>query len=240
VGASNQHFTRTQEALNAWAQDSSLVPGVTGLFEGHIFCTPLDPSHEEKERFVSVCEKLGIKPLCLGLDYAGKGVISVLQTTKYTDSTDVPDAVDRMLHDAEALSREFEVVRLKLEAMASNRGVPQTDSQAEQVPGDTYFEYHVKVEAPVTPENDERLKQLARELTHALNVKVPFSCNNMRDKTQRFLNPRTYRLGYESSAAIVQRVVDATLQQGFSVSKVIREFIVFDTNKDLDRGWLEF
>jgi len=71
-------------------------------------------------------------------------------------------------------------------------------------------------------------------------VKVPFSCNNMREKNQRFLNVRTYRLGYEDSAAVVQRVVDAALRQGFTVSKVIREFIVFDTNKGLDQGWLEF
>jgi hypothetical protein len=62
----------------------------------------------------------------------------------------------------------------------------------------------------------------------------------MRDKNQRYLNLRTYQLGYSSSAAIVQRVVDAMSRHGFTPAKVIREFIVFDTNKDLDRGWLEF
>ena len=55
-----------------------------------------------------------------------------------------------------------------------------------------------------------------------------------------FLNARTYGLGYASSAAVVQRVLDAMTGQGFAASKVIREFIVFDTNKELDRGWLEF
>jgi hypothetical protein len=236
----NRHFTQTRNALLAWRDNSRLAPGVSGLFEGHVFCTPLDPSHEEKERFVAVCEQIGIKPLCLGLDYVGKGVVSVLQTTRYHETADVPASVEFMLHEAEALQEHFEVVRLKLEAMAENRGVPQTDREAEQVPGDTYFEYHIKVDGPVSPENDERLKVLARDLTDELGVKVPFSCNNMRDKTQRYLNLRTYRIGYASSAAVVQRAVEAIARHGFTPAKVIREFIVYDTNKDLDRGWLEF
>lgn len=236
----NAHFARTKETLRRWAEDPSLMPAVAGTFEAHVFCTPLDPSFEEKERFVSACDAVGIKALCLGLAYEGKGIVSVLQSTRYHDGPDPSGPVANMLRDAEALSAHFEVVRLKMEALASNQGVPQTDAEARAMPGDTYFEYHLKVDAPVSPENDEVLERLARELTRELDVKVPFSCNNMRDKNQRFLNARTYGLGYASSSAVVQRVADAVERQGFALSKVIREFIVFDTNKELDRGWLEF
>src|SRR4051794_27590469 len=78
---SNVHFARTREALRAWAEDPSRMPPVAGTFEAHVFCVPLDPSHEVKERFVTACDAVGIKALCLGLDYEGKGVVSVLQST---------------------------------------------------------------------------------------------------------------------------------------------------------------
>jgi hypothetical protein len=240
MAETNLHFARAREALDSWSRGAAQPPRVAGLFEAHIFCTPLDPSHEEKERFVSACDQVGVKALCLGLDYEGRGVVSVLQSTRYHEGAGVAGPVALMLRDAEALARHFEVVRLKLEAVYTNEGVPQTDEQARQVPDDTYFEYHLKVDAPVSAENDERLKGLARDLTRQLNVKTPFSCNNMREKNQRFLNARTYGLGYGSSSAVAERVADAIAREGFTVSKVIREFIVFDTNKDLDRGWLEF
>jgi hypothetical protein len=240
VSDGNAHFARTRETLKRWADDPSLMPAVAGSFEAHIFCTPLNPSHEDKERFVSACDAAGVKALCLGLAYEGKGLISVLQSTRYHDGPDPGGPVAGMLRDAEALAEHFEVVRLKLEAVAANQGVPQTDPEARSMPGDTYFEYHLKVDAPVSPENDEVLGWLAHELTRELDVKVPFSCNNMRDKNQRFLNARTYGMGFGSSSAVVRRIEEAVGRQGFALSKIIREFIVFDTNKELDRGWLEF
>jgi hypothetical protein len=240
VSNSNGHFARTRETLKRWAEDPAQMPAVAGTFEAHIFCTPLDPTHEDKERFVAACAAVSVKALCLGLAYEGKGLVSVLQSTRYHDGADPSGPVANMLRDAEALSAHFEVVRLKMEAVATNEGVPQTDAEALAMPGDTYFEYHLKIDAPVSPQNDEVLGRLARDLTRELDVKVPFSCNNMRDKNQRFLNARTYGLGFASSSAVVRRIEEAVARQGLALSKIIREFIVFDTNKELDRGWLEF
>lgn len=236
----NPHFAEARATLDLWGREPSRAPQVSGLFECHIFCTPLDPNPEEKERFVTACQEAGIKALCLGLDYEGKGVVNVLQSTKYYESQDARTPIAYMLRDAEALARHFEVVRLKLEAMAENPGIPLSDAQAKEIPGDSYFEYHIKVDAPVSPENDEALKHLARKLTETLGIKIPFSCNNMRGKNQRFLNARTYGMGLEASSAVVEKICAAIREQGFPVGKVIREFIVFDTNKALDQGWLEF
>lgn len=235
----NLHFEKTRQALASWEREEAQKPKVSGLFECHIFCSPLHPSVEEQDRFVSACEAVGIKALCLGLDYQGKGVINVLQSTKYYEG-DAVGPTEKMLKDAEALSAHFEIVRLKLEAMSTNEGVPKTEEEAKQIPGDTYFEYHIKVDAPVSPENDERLKALGRDLTEKLGVKIPFSCNNLRGKNQRFLNLRTYGLGLPASSRQVEQVSEEITRRGFVVGKIIREFIVFDTNKDLDRGWLEF
>src|SRR5688572_4719034 len=86
--SSNPHLTRAREALQRWEATPSLAPGISGLFECHIFCSPLNPSDEIKARFVSSCEGAEIKALCLGLDYEGQGVINVLQSTKYYDKED--------------------------------------------------------------------------------------------------------------------------------------------------------
>jgi hypothetical protein len=242
IGASmsNPHLTLAREALQRWENSPSTAPGISGLFECHIFCSPLNPSDEIKARFVSSCEGAEIKALCLGLDYEGQGVINVLQSTKYYEQEDSQTPVALMLRDAEKLSTTFEVIRLKLEAMAWNPGVPVTDEEARALPEGHYFEFHLKLDAPVSPENDEILKRLAAELTKELGVKIPFSCNNMGNKNQRFLNVRTYHMGSASSEKLIAQVSESLSQKGFPVAKVIKEFIVFDTNKELDRGWLEF
>ena len=235
----NPHFAATRETLARWEADPSLEPKVEHTFECHIFCAPLGPDEADKERFADACEAVGLKGLCLGLDFEGKGVVDVLQSTKYYTCPDVRTPVAMMLEDARRLDAHFEVVRLKLEAVAADPGVPQTDAEAEAMPGDTYFEYHIKVRGEPSAENDAILKALGRELSEALGIKIPFSCNNLRGKNQRFLNARTYGLGYARSTEVVQRIVDAVEARGFEVSKVIREFVVFDTNKGLDSGWLE-
>jgi hypothetical protein len=236
----NSHFTHATQTLEAWSQTPSLCPAISGTFECHIFCAPLHPDPESKARFVDACQKVGIKALCLGLDYEGQGVINVLQSTKYYELDNAKAAVELLLQDGLALSEYFEVIRLKLEAMAWNPGVPVTNEQSKSLPESHYFEYHLKLDAPVSTENDQLLKQLARQLTQELGVRVPFSCNNMGEKNQRFLNARTYGMGASASAAVVAQITEALTHKGFTVQKVIQEFIVFDTNKELDRGWLEF
>lgn len=240
--SSNPHFQRVHEILAAWEAAPRSRPAIANIFECHIFCSPLDPDEATREAFARSCEEAGLKPLCLGLDYQDRGVVDVLQSTKYYECADPAEPLRHMLRDAAALEASgFEVTRLKLEAMADNPGVPRRDEDAEALPGDTYFEFHIKVGGrEVSAANDALLMDLGRELTEELGVKVPFSCNNMKGKDQRFLNLRTYGLGSQAADRLVDEVVRRAEAKGFQVSKVIREFIVFDTNKELDRGWLEF
>lgn len=235
----NSHFEQTRKALEIWKKDGSLVPTVSGVFECHIFCDPLEPSKEEIQRFAESCTEIGTKPLCLGLDFAEVGVVNVLQTSKYYQCDDVPAAVSLLLKDAEALGKNHNIIRLKLEAVTTNKGVPSNVQEESYIPGDCYFEYHLKINSPPTAEADERLKSLSRSLTKELNIPVPFSCNNMKTHSQRFLNARTYGMGTEESFQVVDRIVKAAQNIGLEVTKIISEFIVFDTNKELDRGWLE-
>ena len=236
----NPHFAAAREALNAWASDPSLEPAIAGSFECHIFCEPLNPDPETVTRFIETCETASVKALCLGLNFVDVGVVDVLQSSKYYHCDSASEALQCMLADARVLARVHPVIRLKLEAVALNPGVPQTPEAEQQVPGDCYFEYHIKIAADPTPENDAILKALAGELTRSLGVAIPFSCNNTPTKHQRFLNARTYGMGAVASARVVDRICEAIRDRGFETRKVIREFTVFDSNKALDAGWLEF
>ncbi len=59
-------------------------------------------------------------------------------------------------------------------------------------------------------------------------------------KRERFLNARTYGLGYKESRQVPLRLAEAAGNRGFEVQKIIEELTVFDSNTELDHGWLEF
>src|SRR6185437_1465441 len=198
----NTHIEKAKSTISTWKQNIHLMPNISDTFEAHLFVGPINPSAELQQEFVRFCKTIGLRALNLGLNFEGAGVNTVLQTTKYYKVPSPLQALEQMVMDAEKLSEKFEVVRLKLESLAINEGVPQSDEEAHAIPGDTYFEYHIKLkDVEITEENDNKLKSLSAKLTKELNIKVPFSCNNLPDY-QRFLNARTYKLGFQNSYAL--------------------------------------
>lgn len=235
----NLHIQTADTALSNWTQFPNKAPQVNGIFECHIFCEPLNPSREEINRFKEVCESFNIRPLCIALHFEDKGMVSVLQTTKWYETTAV-DAVQRMTEDAKKIQEHFNVIRLKLEAVTTNSGIPQETEEALAWGAGNYFEYHIKLNREsVTPEHDEELKTLAAHLRNEFKIQIPFSCNNLGNNNQRFINGRTHDVGYKDSSALMQKVCTEIQGRGYTIDRMISEFIVWDTNKDLDRGWLE-
>lgn len=236
----NAHIEKAKSTIAAWQQNPQLMPNISDTFEAHLFVGPINPPAEVQQEFVRYCKTLGLRALNLGLNFEGAGVNTVLQTTKYYKVPSPLQALEQMVADAEKLSEKFDVVRIKLESLATNDGIPQTDENAHAIPGDTYFEYHIKLkDVEINEANDSKLKSLSTKLTNELNIKVPFSCNNLPDY-QRFLNARTYKLGFKNSYALIDKIADAIKENGFTIDRIVSEFIAYDTNKALDQGWLEF
>lgn len=236
----NIHIHEASQQVLAWENNSALMPAISDTFECHIFVAPLNPSEELQVKFAQVCKENGMRALNVGLNFETIGMATVLQSTKYYKVANPKIAVECMIEDAKKLNEHFEVIRLKLESLATNEGVPQTDEESKLIPGDTYFEYHIKIKnAPMSEESDNVLKNLSYQLTDDLKIRVPFSCNNLKDY-QRFLNARTYHIGFENSFAKIEKVKAAIEDKGYEVERVISEFIVYDTNKKLDTGWLEY
>lgn len=238
--STNLHIEKAKATIANWKENPHLMPNISDTFEAHLFVGPINPPQELQQEFVRFCKSLGLRALNLGLNFEGAGVNTVLQTTKYYKVPSPMHALEQMISDSEKLSEKFEVVRIKLESLATNDGVPQTDENAHEIPGDTYFEYHIKLkDVEINESNDNKLKSLSQKLTNELNIKVPFSCNNLPDY-QRFLNARTYKLGFKNSYALIDKIADAIKENGFTIDRIVSEFITYDTNKALDQGWLEF
>ncbi|KAL6048728.1 2'-5' RNA ligase superfamily protein [Balamuthia mandrillaris] len=232
-----------------------MVENIKGTFEIHLFVAPLNPDQETVDRFVQACERATtgpnhtVKGLFLYLDFEHLGYAGVLQSSRYTQGT-IEDARRVVQEDCEMLEAAgFEVIRRKIECLASNEGVPRNEQEdKEQLPGH-YFEFHIKcVPTATTTEEEgqaeqavdvETLKQLSEKLSKELNVRIPLSYNALRP-SQRFLNTRTYGLGRDPSFETVEAIRESINALGhIRVEKVIREFICQDDNTALDAGWLE-
>lgn len=214
---------------------------VTGSFEIHVFVAPLDPPLEIARRFTAACGD-HMKALLLRLDYVDRGFVGVLQSSRYVRG-DVADARAAAAEDAAILrAAGFEVIREKVEAVATCDGVPQDAADAARSPADRYFEFHVLVDRPGRPLDDAdvaSLRGIAGEFAGRLGTPVPLSYNALRP-AQRFLNLRARGVGLAEAMAPVRALQDAVAQtDGLHVKKVIAEYICFDSNRAVDNGWLE-
>lgn len=219
---------------------------VTGTFEIHIFVTPLDPSPEKAQAFTTACRGDGetprMKGLLLNLDYEGRGFVGVLQSSRYVRGT-LEEARLGADEDARILvEKGFEVVRKKIEAVATSDGVPVTANDAKWSPADRYFEFHLLIDGktgPISNENVASLRTIAREMSARLKQPVPLSYNALKP-AQRFLNLRARGCGLDDAMVHVRSLEQQVGQTGvLSVVKVISEYICFDDNRALDNGWLE-
>ena len=237
----------------------SRAQAVVGTFELHVFVGPLAPDADTVRRFREACAAHGpaagesdrsrrLKGLLLGLDYQQHGFVEVMQTSRYIRGS-LADAWREIQCDATALRRAgFDVLREKVEAVASNDHVPAHTDDVGRIPLDgyehPYFEFHLRViRAGAAPDLDHddkvTLRALAAQLAQIHDRLIPLSYNA--DKPDRwFLNARTYGLGRSESYELVQALADAVAATDtLRVDKVIREYIVGDSHRALDQGWLE-
>ncbi len=214
---------------------------VTGLFEIHVFVEPLDPPEERVEAFRAACAGGKMKALLLELDYVGKGFVGVLQSSRYIEG-DVAAAREAARSDAELLrAAGFTVIREKVEALASDPGVPRDARDAEQSPADRYFEFHLLIDGqhgPLSEADMESLRGLSTEFSSRFARPVPLSYNALKP-AQRFLNLRARGCGLAEAMQPVDELAAAIARKELVVKKTIAEYICFDSNRDVDNGWLE-
>ena len=217
---------------------------VTGSFEIHVFVAPLDPPTGVVDRFRAACASAPspMKALLLELDYVDRGWVGVLQSSRYVTG-DVVTAREAARIDAAVLrAAGFDVIREKVEAVARNPGVPETDDDARRSPADRYFEFHLRIdgrEGALGPAELTAIHEISVRTSARLGVPVPASFNALKPGL-RFLNLRARGVGLRRAMDTVgelARAIEAV--DTLAVSKVIAEYVCYDSNRAIDDGWLE-
>jgi hypothetical protein len=201
-----------------------------GTFEAHL--TVQADGLERREDFRRLCAAVGVK--CVLIELA-RGVSRSQPMTASYHRGDLP----AVMEEVEALHRRlcgggFAVVRVKLEAVATNAGVPATDEEAAALP-EGYFEFHAKLRLPAGADL-EPLRQLCGR--HGAHL----SRNDRKrdeDGAERFVTLRVYKAGRRRATAACEALLRDLAEAGFQVQSQQREFTVYDGRAELDAGWLD-
>lgn len=202
-----------------------------GTFEAHI---TVDAGVERRDAFASLCEALGVG--CVLIELAAGRTASQPMTSSHHsgDLASVLAAVER-IH--EGLERGgFPVVRVKLEAAATNAGVPVTDDEARAFAG-AYFEFHAKLRLPEDADLAVLRDLCLRNGAHlSRNDRERDAHGGTKD---RFATLRVYGAGRERATAAFASLLGALRDAGYTVVGEKHEFTIYDSRASLDAGWLD-
>jgi non-canonical purine NTP pyrophosphatase (RdgB/HAM1 family) len=201
-----------------------------GTFEAHI--TVIADGAAAIDRFCGFCDDAWIKAVLIELP-EGK-TRSQPMTASYHHGT-LREALDQVFDIARRLAAaDFDVTRVKLEAVGRNREIPETAEQAAADPGG-YFEYHIKVLVEAGADRAPLAAACERHGAH-----LSRNARKIRDDgvAERFVTLRVYGVGRAEAEARFAALSDEVAALGHPLGQRIREYTVYDSDEGVDAGWL--
>ncbi|RBP47527.1 hypothetical protein DES53_101324 [Roseimicrobium gellanilyticum] len=128
-----------------------------------------------------------------------------------------------------------EVLRIKIEMDADNPAAPADASDAMLCPPICYFEHHIKLLLAAGEEHT-----LLTEIANRHGARVSRNALRHREDSfeERFLTQRLYRQGRNAASAALERLQFELKNESFTILETEAEYVIFDSNVDLDAGWL--
>lgn len=199
-----------------------------GQFEAHITVDAPDPN-----LFCSTCAALGVKSILIELAEGAEPNQPMTESRHAGDLNAVRAQVDGLAERFREAG--FTVLRRKIEASYDARGIPEKDEDTRGLPPSCYFEYHVSVKLA----NAEQLNQLREHAaTHGAHVSRNARKREAVGGEERFVTLRVYRVGKVNAERVYLRLLQQLRSASFEIIGERREFTVYDSNLDLDKGWL--
>lgn len=203
-----------------------------GEFEVHVTVGLSDLGG--RERFQSWCRLYACKPVHIVLA-RGEHAEQPMATWRRSGAS-LPVVLSEARLIAATLAKDdFPTVRIKVEVSTENEDVPSSDAEASKHSASNYFEHHVKLLRDETAPNDELLRVCGERSAH-------LSRNAWRDqgngKEERFVTLRSYGVGSAASDLQLRQLLELLQAISEQVIEVESEYCVYDSNLDLDRGWL--
>jgi hypothetical protein len=202
-----------------------------GTFEAHVTIDAHDA--ETRDRFRAWCAERTVK--CVLIELPEGTTRSQPMTATYHRGETIPVAEEVAALSRSVRAAGFAVTRVKLEAVATNEGLPDTDEEAAAFPGENYYEFHVKVLLAA----DADLGALrclcaghdARLSSNALKAEKD-------GRRERFVTLRVYHAGRQNAIARFEALVSNLLAAGYTLGNRMREYTLYDSAARLDAGWI--
>jgi hypothetical protein len=204
----------------------------TGTFEAHI--TVKTTNLVARERFCLLCKTLGVK--CVLIELPQGLTRSQPMTASYHHGTLTSVFCEVQVIAQKLMEAGFEVTRIKIEAMLGNCDVPVTDDEALELPVTNYFEFHVKVILSAIADI-KVLQQYCCE--HDAHLSANAFKQESDGQQQRFITMRLYNLGKYTAQSRFDLLLTGLKAKGFKFCQQQREYTVYDSNINLDAGWIE-
>ena len=208
-----------------------MQPSYKGTFEAHI--TVKVEKLALREKFKLICQNINVK--CVFIELPEGVTRSQPMTASYHHGTfsDVLQQINQIAQNI--VNADFEITRIKIEAMVSNQDIPISDIEAQRLPKTNYFEFHVKAILSAS-ENLEMLRKYC--LQHDAYLSANAFKKLVDGKQQRFITMRVYGMGYKSAQKQFDNLIALLKSKEFILSQQQREYAVYDSNLNLDAGWI--
>jgi hypothetical protein len=217
-----------EQALRARLADSSH----RGTFESHVTTEAADAA--SRQRFRDVCRRLGIK--CVLIELPDGTTPSQPMTACYHHG-----AIGEVLAEVAAIchglrAADFPITRVKLEAVATNEGIPDSDEEAAHRPAGDYFEFHVKLLLSADADLGALASCCGR---HSARLSRNALKTEQDGRAERFVTLRLYGVGRRTAFARQGALERDLVAAGFAVVNRQREYTIFDSAESLDAGWID-
>lgn len=220
-----------------------LVPTIVkGTFEAHITFDCGNEPEKCIERLKKICENSKYKIIFINLNTEGnEKKLQQLMTASY-HCGEYPMIVKQIEEEASKYFHEFSIIRIKIESLASNSGVPESDLEKRLFwdTNNTYFEFHYKV----LIENDEtntKLDELRNICQSHYGHPLHLSHNAFQkvDETHfhYMITLRLFQMGRKNAFEYHEQIINYLTENKFPPLKTVREFAVYDSHIALDQQW---
>ena len=220
-----------------------LVPTtVKGTFEAHI---TFDCSNEPEkfiERLKKTCENSKYKIIFINLNTKGnEEKLQQLMTSSY-HCGEYPMIVKQIEEEASKHFHEFPIIRIKIESLGSNPGLPESDVEKRLFwdADNTYFEFHYKILVENNGTNI-KLNELRNICQNHQGHPLHLSHNAFQkvDETNfhYMITLRLFEMGRKNAFEYHEQIISYLTEKKFPPLKTVREFVVYDSHIALDQQW---
>jgi hypothetical protein len=130
----------------------------------------------------------------------------------------------------------FSVNRIKIEAATYNQSVPQSNAEALHHSSNRYFEHHIKLLLEPTV-NLLSLREIAEQ--HSAHLSRNVLRIRSDNRHEQFVTQRCLAVGRINAQKQLQALLDGIASLGYPVIETEEEFVVYDSNLEIDAGWIQ-